>query len=86
MRLSATQVAMAGGAESPLHPFGSSISIGSHERIERVTDWQLISKKYRTLVGKEEQLLQEDDQGSHHGSASNINEHSTYSMSLSRLA
>jgi len=84
MRLSVAQVSpMAPG--SPLHPFGSSISIGSHQRIETVTDWPLISKKYRTLVGKDEPSVASDGDGSPHGSSSNINEHSTYSMSQHRL-
>lgn len=70
MRLSVAQVSpMVPG--TPMHhgtnAIGSTLSVGTQQRIETVTDWPLISKKYRLLVGKEEPVIDEpqlDAQGS----------------------
>jgi len=42
------------GPGTPLTALGSTLSVGQQQRIETVTDWPLIAKKYRILVGKEE--------------------------------
>lgn len=64
MRLSVAQVSpmvpgtpMHGGAAG-----GSTLSVGTQQRIETVTDWPLIAKKYRLLVGKEEPVTEEPQQ------------------------
>lgn len=61
MRLSVAQVSpmvpgtpMHGGAQA-----GSTLSVSTQQRIETVTDWPLIAKKYRQLVGKEEPVTEE---------------------------
>ncbi len=56
---------------------GSAISTSALNRIETVTDWPIIAKKYRTLMGKEEPVEESDhgdDQGSRkgHGSSSHM--------------
>ncbi|ODM93658.1 Ankyrin-3 [Orchesella cincta] len=61
MRLSVAQVSpMVPG--TPLHGgggVGSTLSVGTQQRIETVTDWPLIAKKYRLLVGKEEPVSED---------------------------
>jgi hypothetical protein len=73
MRLSVAQVSPMGPG-SPLQAFGSSLSIGNQQRIETVTDWPMIAKKYRVLVGKEElhPVVSEEPQGPQQGSAVNV--------------
>lgn len=62
MRLSVAQVSpMVPG--TPMHhgqAAGSTLSVGNQQRIETVTDWPLISKKYRLLVGKEEPVSEDE--------------------------
>lgn len=73
MRLSVAQVSPMGGPGSPLQAFGSSLSIGNQQRIETVTDWPMIARKYRVLVGKEDpHLLSEEGQAALQGSTINI--------------
>lgn len=45
-----------GQGASGLNVFGSALSIGNKQRIETVTDWPMISRKYKILVGKIEVL------------------------------
>lgn len=60
MRLSVAQVSpMVPGTPHGTTGIGSTLSVGSQQRIETVTDWPLISKKYRLLVGKEEPVVEE---------------------------
>lgn len=71
MRLSVAQVSPMGPG-SALQAFGSTLSVGSQQRIETVTDWPLIAKKYRVLVGKEEPHMITEDQSNPPGSTLNV--------------
>ncbi len=72
MRLSVAQVSPMGPG-SPLQAFGSSLSIGNQQRIETVTDWPMIARKYRVLVGKEEpHMFSEEGQALQQGSSLNV--------------
>jgi hypothetical protein len=70
MRLSVAQVSpMVPG--SPLG-LGSTLSVGSQQRIETVTDWPLIAKKYRVLVGKAEPHMPTEEPQVQVGSTLNV--------------
>ncbi|ODM89562.1 Ankyrin-3 [Orchesella cincta] len=82
MGVSNTQLGALIGVGGSLHGSGfggSTLSAGGSQRhrIEMVTDWHLIAKKYRILVGKEEPVEEHDGSndhgsGNHHGSSSHM--------------
>lgn len=72
MRLSLAQVSPMGPG-SPLAGFGSSLSMGNQQRIETVTDWPMIAKKYRILVGKEDPHALSTEEGTEEQQGSTVN-------------